>query len=114
MERLNGRPHDSGENALSQQVSYMPEIESTVNNIIVGGVTAYNYSDNKEKPAKVTHFDAKLNFSNVDKYYYLGGITGNNDAKALLNSAHMPERYMKIMVRQARVTEESQVITAAH
>lgn len=35
-------------------------------------------------------------------------------AKALLNSAHMPERYMKITVRQARVTEELQVITAAH
>lgn len=82
--KIDGRPHDSGENALPQQVSYMPEIESTVNNIIVGGVTAYNYSDNKEKPAKVTHFDAKLNFSNVDKYYYLGGITGNNDSESVV------------------------------
>lgn len=82
--KIDGRPHDSGENALSQQVSYMPEIESSLNNIIVGGVTAYNYSDNKEKPAKVTHFDAKLNFSNVDKYYYLGGITGNNDSESVV------------------------------
>lgn len=82
--KIDGRPHDSGENASLQQVSYMPEIESSLNNIIVGGVTAYNYSDNKEKPAKVTHFDAKLNFSNVDKYYYLGGITGNNDSESVV------------------------------
>lgn len=81
---VDGRPYKSGENASSQKVSYMPEIDSGVNNIIVGGVTAYNYSDNKEKPAKVTHFDVKLNFSNVDKYYYLGGITGNNDSESVV------------------------------
>ena len=82
--KIDGRHYGSDENAPTQQVSYIPEIESSVNNLIVGGVTAYNYSVNMDNSATVTHFDAKLIFSDVDKYYYLGGITGKNDSGSVV------------------------------